>query len=78
MKDYGLREILTEAAKERREELILTSHDVAFLKACGVEAPVKEWNANEELQRFQDFFRTYEPEKTLGRQILERFWEEDR
>jgi hypothetical protein len=62
-----------------RKELILTNHDVAFLEACGVQAPAKVPGANEELQpRFQDFFRTYIPEKTLGRQILEGFWEEDR
>ena len=62
-----------------RENLILTNHDVAFLEACGVEAPAKKWSTNEELQpRFQEFFRTYIPEKTLGRQILERFWAEDR
>jgi hypothetical protein len=34
---------------------------------------------NEELRRwFEDLFGTPRQEKTLGRQILERFWEEDR
>jgi hypothetical protein len=34
---------------------------------------------NEELRRwFENLFGTYRQEKTLGRQILERFWEEDR
>jgi hypothetical protein len=34
---------------------------------------------NEELsRRLEGFFRRYKHEKTVGRQILERFWEEDR
>jgi hypothetical protein len=55
---------LTAAAVELgRAELFLTNDDVVFLKACGIEASAKVLDENE---------------KTLGRQILERFWEEDR
>lgn len=55
---------LTAAAVElRRAELILTNYDVVFLKACGIAAPAQVLAENE---------------KTPGRLILERFWEEDR